>query len=312
MRADRLQAQHRPQQEQRRAGRPGLRAARGRVLDGIARHRALVPAEGLWQPALEELRSVEDAGRDRGRLLLEPVPPQAPGDDRAVERPDRPDVVSDRVVATFALRERPDAPAGEQPPPQQVPRDRLRLRLLDDAAPEQVSVVRGERIDPAAVLIEREREVFAVLDPEIAVESPLEIGGLLLEPVGEGLVLPHPASEPRAADLRVVRVALKLAGRTGEARDPTVPVRDRVPGVLPALVLEPGLLVAALVPDVAVALEVRVLADPAQRRPRLVLELADELGVARPALVLVEQDDGERCRVRAAGVGRVRRLLERR
>ncbi len=130
--------------------------------------------------------------------------------------------------------------------------------------------------------------------------------------VRERRVLPDYAREPRAAHLRVVRVALQLAGRAREAGQPPVAVGDRVPGVLPALVLEAGLLVAALVRDVAVALEVGVLVDPVERRPRLALELADELAVARPALVLVEQDDVERRRVGAAVVRRVRPLLERR
>ena len=88
-------------------------------------------------------------------------------------------------------------------------------------------------------------------------------------------------------------------------------VRDRVPRVLPALVLEPGLLVAPLVGDVAVALQVGVVVDPGQGRARLLLERSDELGVAGPALVLVEQHDVERRRVDGAVVGRVRPLLER-
>ena len=56
----------------------------------------------------------------------------------------------------------------------------------------------------------------------------------------------------------------------GKPGQRAVAVGDRVPGVLPALVLEPGLLVAALVGDVAVALEVGVLVDPAAapRGPR--------------------------------------------
>ena len=78
-------------------------------------------------------------------------------------------------------------------------------------------------------------------------------------------VLPDEPGEPGAAHLGVVGVALQLAGRPREARQPAVAVGDRVPGVLPALVLETGLLVAALVRDVAVALEVGVLVDPVQR-----------------------------------------------
>ena len=86
---------------------------------------------------------------------------------------------------------------------------------------------------------------------------------------------------------------------------------DRVPGVLPALVLEPGLLVAALVRDVTVVHQVGVVVDPGERRPGLALERANQAAVAGPALVLVEQHDVERRGVGGAVVRRVRSLLER-
>src|SRR5436190_17660387 len=98
--------------------------------------------------------------------------------------------------------------------------------------------------------VEGERVVLAVLDPEVAVETPLQVARLPLELVGERLVAPHLAREPRPTSLRVVRVPLQLARGAREARQPAVAVRDRVPRVLPALVLEAGLLVAPLVRDV--------------------------------------------------------------
>ena len=99
--------------------------------------------------------------------------------------------------------------------------------------------------------------------------------------VGEGGVVPDLACEPGAAHLGVVGVALQLAGGAREAGQRAVAIGDRVPGVLPALVLEAGLLVAPLVGDVAVALQVGVLVDPVQRGAGLVLELADELACRR-------------------------------
>ena len=59
-------------------------------------------------------------------------------------------------------------------------------------------------------------------------------------------------------------------------------------------------------------MEVRVLVDPAQRCARLDLELAHERAVARPALVLVEEDDVQRRCIDRSVVRRVRTLLERR
>src|SRR5262249_54340967 len=160
-----------------------------------------------------------------------------------------------------------------------------------------------------ALRVECEGEVPAVLDPEVAVEAALEVGRLPLQLVRVGWVLPDLAREARTADLSVVRVALELARRARQSGQPAVAARDRAPRVLPALVLQTGLLVAPLVGHVAVSLQVRVLVDPVERGARLVLEVAHEPAVAGPALVLVEQNDEEHRRVGAAVVGRVRTLL---
>src|SRR5215212_3336087 len=95
--ADRLEAEHRSQEQQRRAGRPGLRAARRGVLNRIPGRLPCVAAERLRQATVEEGSSVEDAGRDPRSLLLEAVAAQPPCDKRVVKRPDRADVVTDRV-----------------------------------------------------------------------------------------------------------------------------------------------------------------------------------------------------------------------
>src|SRR5207253_2675750 len=79
--ADRLEAEHRSQQQQRGARRPGLRAARGWVLNRIPGRLPLVAAERLRQATVEEGGGVEDAGRDLRRLLLEAVAAQSPGDE---------------------------------------------------------------------------------------------------------------------------------------------------------------------------------------------------------------------------------------
>ena len=81
-----------------------------------------------------------------------------------------------------------------------------------------MAVVRGQRIDLLALVVEAQREVLAVLDPEVAVETPLEVGRLPLQLVGERRILPDVARQAGAAHLRVVGVALELAGRTREAR----------------------------------------------------------------------------------------------
>ena len=41
-----------------------------------------------------------------------------------------------------------------------------------------------------SLVVEAEREVLAVVDPEVAVETPLEVGRLPLQLVGERRILP--------------------------------------------------------------------------------------------------------------------------
>src|SRR5262249_14390226 len=162
---DRLEAEHRAKEQEGRPGRPGLGAACRRGLDGLPRQASRVAAKRRGKAAFEELGRFEDPGCDLRSLFLEAIPAEPPGDERVVERPDGADVVADRVVAAFALGEGADAPPREEPRAEQVARDRLRLRLVDDAAPEQMADVRAQRIDLLPVGIEREREVFVLADP---------------------------------------------------------------------------------------------------------------------------------------------------
>ena len=188
---------------------------------------------------------------------------------------------------------------------------RAALSGVGDAAPEQVADVRGERVDLALVPVERQREEAALRDPEVVVEAPLERPRPRAPAASAQLASLQTSRARRAVrTLGVVDVALQLAGRARRRGQRAVGERDRVPGVLPALVLEPGLRVAALVLDVAVAVAVAVAIDPGDRRARLALQLARQRAVARPALVLLEQDQEQRRRVGAAVVGRVRPLLE--
>ena len=137
--------------------------------------------------------------------------------------------------------------------------------------------IRGQGVDFAAIGIQGEGVVLTVLDPEVAIEAPPEIGRLPFQCVGERFVPPDCAGETRRANLRVVGVALELACSAREAGQTAVAVGDRVPRILPALVLQAGFLVSAFVGDVAVALEVRVIVDPAQRSACLWFELSNQV-----------------------------------
>jgi hypothetical protein len=150
-----------------------LAGCRRSVLDWVLRLGSRVAAESLRQASVEELRGLKVAGGNLCRFLLEAVATETPRREGVVEWPDGAVVVADRVVATFAFSERAHAPAGEKARPEQVARDSLCLRLVDDPTPEQVPVVGCERIHLPPVRVERECEVLAVLDP---VASELRVG----------------------------------------------------------------------------------------------------------------------------------------
>src|SRR4029450_10227525 len=99
----------------------------------------------------DALPSPQAAGAALCRFLLEAVTAQPPGDEGVVEGPDRADVVADRVVAALAHRPRPPPPPGEQPLAHELSRHGFGLGLVDDAAPEQMPVVGGQRVHLAAI-----------------------------------------------------------------------------------------------------------------------------------------------------------------
>ena len=153
-----------------------------------------------------------------GGLLVEAVAAQTPGDEGVVERPDRADVVADRVVAVLALGQRADAPAGEELRPEQVRGDRAGPASSTMPLHSRCPMLEVERVDLPPVGVERERVVLAVRHPEVAVEPPLQVGRLRLQPVGVRRVVPELAGQPGAPHLRVVRVPLQLAGGPRERR----------------------------------------------------------------------------------------------
>src|SRR5262249_45999057 len=131
-----LEADKQPDQEQRRTSRPGLRAARGRILDWKERLLTGVAGEGLRQPVLEELRGLEHRKGDPSGLGVESVACEPGRNQGVVVRPNGSDVIPDRAVAAVALGHRAHAPAGEEPRTQELAGEALGFVAFDDAAPE--------------------------------------------------------------------------------------------------------------------------------------------------------------------------------
>ena len=303
----RMQAEQQAQAEDRGAGRPGLGPCRRRVGDGKGRLRARVAREHLGQRVVEEARGLEQAATELPRVLPRADPLETPRGERRVVRPDGAGVVPERVVAGLRGAHRADAPAR----PELVRAERGRhirdAPVGDDPRPQQVPVVRGERIDGTLLAVEGQCVGRPLLEPEGAIEAVAKLGGPSLELDRERGVAPDLACQLRQPEPRVVDVALHLGGGDRPVREPAVPELLRVARVLPGLVCEPVRRPACVLHE-PVAVEVAVVVDPGERCPGGRLQLADERVVARPAPDLGEEHEEERRGVDRAVVDREPRL----
>ena len=178
--ASRLQAKHRSQKQERCSAGPGLWATRGWVFHRELRQFTRVASERLRQASLEGRGCLQHVHRHSCCLLAIAVAPEPQRDKRVVVWPDRPEMIANRVVATLAFRHGAYAPPRIQVRAHQVAHNSLRLVLIDDATPEQVPDVRGQRIHLAPVAIDGEREKLTIREPEVLVKPPLQFGCLAL------------------------------------------------------------------------------------------------------------------------------------
>src|SRR5262249_13654510 len=148
-------------------------AGRG-ILDGEAGTRARISRKGLGESPMKIGSRLEDAHGDASGLVLVTTTSEPKCDDRVVVGPDCAHVVANRVVSAIALGHRPPAPAGEEPFAHQMPHASGNLVVVDNSAPEEVSDVRRQRIDPALFSVESECKILAIWKPEIAIEPFLE------------------------------------------------------------------------------------------------------------------------------------------
>ena len=205
------------------------------------------------------------ASKMRVEVLVEAVLAQPERDHRGVVRPDRAEVVADRVVARLARRQRADPPAGEHRVATSARRARrARAPAATAQRPQQVALVGGERRAGAAVGAEAHRVVAALGQPEA------------LEPLAQrGRA--RAAARPRAARRRRARTgapaAAWRAARTPAAR----PARSAAPAACrarrgclrrspssPGCAGPPGARAAVLEQAVTVAIPGPV--DPAEHR----------------------------------------------
>ena len=189
------------------------------------------------------------------------VPGEARRDQRVVVRPDGAVVVLDRVVggspsADIVRTPQPENSGADPAGAATVARGMVGRRMPLHSRWPMLEV----RVDGPLVAVERQRVEAALGQPEVALEARPQLLGLGARAAGQRRRRPQTSrGQPRAAPLRVVGVALDLAGRDRRLGEPAVGEDDRVPGVLPALVARgPFSRLRRLVLDVAVAVEVAV------------------------------------------------------
>src|SRR5262249_24599831 len=148
-------------------------------------------------------------------------------------------------------------------------RARRGLVVVDDSAPEEMTDIRGQRIDLSFFSVKCQGKELFFRDPEVLVEFTFELGGFFLQSLGSLRIVPEFPGEAGTATLRVIDIALDFAGRDRLGSQRSIRKRNGVPRVFPTLILESGLFVPALVLYVAVTVPIAIAIDPAQCRPGL-------------------------------------------
>src|SRR4051812_7533358 len=131
-------------------------------------------------------------------------------------------VIANRVVAAFSDRHRADAPAGEERVTHQMLDDVRRLLVVHDAAEQEMTYVRGDRVGLPAVPIECHGKAPSIRHPEVAIEAHLQIVRFAVESIGERHIVPEHPRQPCTPTLGVVGIALDLAAGPRRLRDRTV------------------------------------------------------------------------------------------
>src|SRR5204863_6106266 len=134
----------------------------------------VVEVSGRLDHRLEDPRSVVRA----------PAARKPPGDERVVVRPDGSVVIDERVVGTLTDGHRAHPPAGPERVAHEQVGNRLLARLRDDATPEQMPEVGGQRVDRALLPVEPESVEAALGEPEHLVETASKLARITLELVG--------------------------------------------------------------------------------------------------------------------------------
>ena len=253
-------------------------------------------------------RSIDEAMRAGGVAVA--VARQAGGDQRVVVRPDGAGVVLERVVARLVGADGPHAPARVKLLVKQLPSGRRRLRPR-----------RARPYHSRWPMFEVRLSTWRFSPSSARAWQPARASrsrggtaragrGLALEARGERRIAPHLARQPRAARRR--RRTRSPGSR--RSRSAPRPARRQRTGSSPSESFQHWFTSPVAGCGVGTRRSRRRrgrrIVDPRQGGAGVGLERADELGVAGPALVLVEEDEEQRRGVGGPEVRRVRPLAE--
>jgi hypothetical protein len=156
--------------------------------------------------------------------------------------------------------------------------------------------------------VERQGVSPEIVEPERPIE-PLAQLRRLAQQRPRTVLEAEQRGQPCALPPGFEHVSLHLAEGDRAFGERAVLVAHRIAGVLPALVHQAGG-IAAGVFDEAVAVDVAVVVDPAERAVDVVPQSGDEVAVARTAVVVAGQDHEQRRRVHTAVVAAEWHLAE--
>ena len=241
--------------------------------------------------------------------MLQAVAREAERDQRIVVRPDRSIVIGHRVVTGFAARHRADAPSRKKFLTHQIGRDQARAVGSNHAGEEKLAGIRRSHLARPLGAVERHSVGAEFLAPERLLEAlgkqqgcGFELRRLLDQSQAPGAARRQPlAGKDISLNLRQRDVAL------GEL---PIGMKDRVEGILPALVGKP-LLGSALILDESVLVGIAGAVDPLERRLDRRPQLGQRCLVAGAFDIKAGQQDEQRGRIDAAVILRERHLAQR-
>ena len=305
-----FEAERRFQQAERRRAGPGLRRAGDGIEHRSAPPFALESAEQFRQPPQVHVAGGIEQGLEQMRhRMLQAVAREAERDQRIVVRPDRSIVIGHRVVTGFAARHRADAPSRKKFLAHQIGRDQARAVGSNHAGEEKLPGIRRSHLARPLGAVERHSVGAEFLAPERRLEA-------LGKQKRRGFELRRPLDQSQAPGaarrqpLAGKDIPLNLRQRDVALGELPIGMKDRVEGILPALVGKP-LLGSALILDESVLVGIAGAVDPLQRRLDRRPQLGQRCLVAGAFDIKAGQQDEQRGRIDTAVILCERHLAQR-